>query len=69
MKDGASYVLVVKGATSATCSFTAYSGSGTTGPLTIHMPPGHAASIANTHTMYNFMVLGTDLYVAWIPGY
>lgn len=68
VKDGGAYTFVVKGTVSATCSFTAYTGAGT-GALTVHMPVGHSSTTAGTHTMYNFMVLGADIYVAWIPGY
>lgn len=68
MKDGGAYAFVVKGATSATCSFTAYSGAGT-GTLTVHLPSDHAATTANKHTYYNFTVFGSDVYIAWNPGY
>ena len=68
MKDGGSYTFVVKGTTSATCSFTAFSDNGSTA-LTVHMPPGHGATVAGTHTMYNFMVVAGDMYAAWIPNY
>jgi hypothetical protein len=68
LKDGGSYMFVVQGSTSATCSFTAYSDSGTT-TLNVHMPPGHGATTASKHTMYNLVVLGTELYIAWIAGY
>ena len=68
LKDGGSYSFFVKGTTSATCSFTAYSGAGT-GSLTVHMPPGHTATTASTHTVYALMVAGSDVYVAWTPGY
>ena len=67
MKDGGSYTLAVKGATSATCAFTAYSDGGTTS-LIVHMPQDHAATIVSTHTLYTFLVMGTDLYVSWMPG-
>ena len=66
--DGGTYNFVIKGTTSATCSFTAYSGNGT-GALTVHMPPGHGATTASTMTLYSFMVVGTDLFVSWVPGY
>lgn len=68
MKDGGSYTLAVQGATSGTCSFTAYSDASVT-LLTTHLPPDHVSSIANTHTLYNFLVLGTHVYVSWVPGY
>jgi hypothetical protein len=61
MKDGGSYILVVKGTTSATCSFTA---SG----LTVRLSPDHGATTASKHTLYNFLVVGTDIYVSWNTG-
>lgn len=68
LKDGVSYVFAVKGTTSATCAFTAYADAGST-PLTVHLPPGHGATTAGKHTLYNFLVSGTDVYFAWMPGY
>ncbi len=68
MKDGGNYMFVVKGTTSATCSFTAFTGAGS-GALTVHMPPDHTATTAAKHTIYNFTVVGSDVYVAWTPGY
>jgi hypothetical protein len=67
LKDGGSYSFAVKGATSATCSFTMYSDVATTA-LTVHMPPDHDATIASKHTMYTILVMGTDAYVSWVPG-
>lgn len=67
MKDGGSYTFAVKGATSSTCSFNAFSGAGT-GGLTVHMPSDHAATIASKHTLYTFLVMGSDVYVSWMPG-
>lgn len=68
LKDGGDYVFVVQGTTSATCSFTAYSDAGVTA-LTVHLPPDHGATTASKHTIYNMMVVGTHLYIAWTPGY
>lgn len=68
MKDGGTYTFVVKGTTSATCSFNAYSDAGITA-LTFHMPPDHGATTATKHTFYTFMVVGTDVYASWITGY
>jgi hypothetical protein len=68
MKDGGSYTFAVQGATSATCSFTAFSDSGSTA-LTVKLPPDHAATTASKHTIYTFLVLGTTVYTSWIPGY
>ena len=68
LKDGGNYMFVVKNSTSSTCSFTGYSGAGT-GALTVHLPPDHAATTVNKHTIYNIAVVGSDVYVAWTPGY
>lgn len=68
LKSGASYSFAVQGATSALCSFTAYSDAGVT-PLTVHLPPGHGVTVASTHTLYTLMVMGTHVYVSWITGY
>jgi hypothetical protein len=62
MQDGGVYYIIVKGTTSATCSFT-HSG------LTVRMPTGHGATTATRHTVYTFMRAGADLYVSWQPGY
>lgn len=62
MLSGGSYSLVVKGTASATCSFS-HSG------LTFKYPPGHGATEAGKHTVYSFLVAGSDVYVTWIKGY
>ena len=67
LKDGGSYTFAVQGATSATCSFNAYSDAGVTG-LTMHLPTDHAATTVSKHTIYTFVVLGTHAYAAWTPG-
>lgn len=68
LKDGGTYVFAVKGAVSATCSFNAFSDAGSTA-LTVHLPPDHGATTAGKHTVYNFIVMGTDVYAAWAPNY
>jgi len=68
LKDGASYLFIVKGTTVATCSFTAFSDAGTTA-LTVHLPPGHTATTAGKHTLYSMAVSGGDVYFSWVPGY
>ncbi|MFL5815144.1 MAG: collagen-like protein [Bdellovibrionia bacterium] len=68
LKDGGSYTFVVKGATAATCTFTAYSDAGSTS-LTVHMPPDNGNTTASKHTIFSLIVSGTDVYVAWTPGY
>ena len=61
-------MFVVKGGTVATCTFTGFSDSGTTA-LAVHMPPDNGDTTLNKHTIYNMSVIGTDVYVAWTPGY
>jgi hypothetical protein len=68
LSDGASYMFVIKGTSSATCSFTGFSDAGST-PLTVHLPPGHEATTLGKHTIYNFVVVGSDVYTSWTPGY
>jgi hypothetical protein len=68
MKDGGTYMFVVKGTSVATCSFTAFSDAGSTA-LTVHLPPDHGATTTAKHTIYNLTVVGSDVYVAWTPGY
>ncbi|MGE0633007.1 MAG: hypothetical protein AB7O96_11400, partial [Pseudobdellovibrionaceae bacterium] len=69
MKDGGSYMFSVQGANSTTCSFTAYSDDGTLPALDVRMPPNHGATTVNKHTIYNMVVMGSTVYVSWIPGY
>ncbi|CAM3839042.1 hypothetical protein FLBR109950_04335 [Flavobacterium branchiophilum] len=66
LKDGGSYTLVVKGATSGTSTFSATNIAGTT--LTVHLPSDNGATTASKHTLYNFLVVGTDVYVSWVSG-
>jgi hypothetical protein len=66
LKDGGSYTLAVKGATSGTSTFTATAIGGAS--LTVHLPSDNGPTIANKHTLYNFIVIGTDVYVSWVTG-
>jgi hypothetical protein len=68
LKDGGSYAFAIQGSTAALCSFNAFSDVGVTA-LTVHMPTNHGLTTASTHTLYNFMVMGTHVYVSWMPGY
>jgi len=61
LKSGGSYTLAVKGTTSGTCTFTA---SG----FTVHLPSDNGATTAAKHSLYNFLVVGTDVYVSWVTG-
>ena len=67
LKDGGAYTFAVKGTSVATCSFSAYSDAGVTA-LTVHLPTDHGATTTGKHTLYTFLVIGADVYVAWSPG-
>jgi hypothetical protein len=67
LKDGGTYSFYVQGTTSTTCSFTAFSGAGT-GALTVRMPIDHSATYVGYHTVYQFAVVGTTVYVSWLTG-
>lgn len=67
LKDGGQFSLYVQNTTSATCSFAAYSDAGTTS-LTVRMPLNHAATYVGYHTVYQFSVVGTAVYVTWMTG-
>ncbi len=62
MKDGGTYMLAVKGTTSGTCTFT-HAG------FTVHDSPDNAATTSGKHTIYTFVVMGTDIYWSWVTGY
>lgn len=64
IKQGVSYQLIVKGTTAATCVFS-YSSEG---GVTFKMPPGHGPTYAGKETIYNFLRVGTTIYVSWLPG-
>jgi len=68
MQSGTSYTLAVKGAAGGTCSFTAWSGSGT-GALTMRTGGIGLVQNTNTHMVFTFLVMGGDVYVASINGY
>lgn len=61
MQDGGSYTLAVRGSGTTTCSFT-HSG------LTFNLPNDHGATTTSTHTLYSFVRMGTNVYVAWMSG-
>lgn len=60
IKDGGTYTLSVRGTTSGTSAFTA------TGFTFKYV--NNNASIANTHTLYTFVVIGTIVYVYCVRG-
>ena len=62
MLDGNTYQLFVEGTTSGTCSF---SQSG----LTFKLPSNFGATTASTMTVLSFTRAGSNVFVAWIPGY
>ncbi|MCB0379336.1 MAG: hypothetical protein KDD33_12655 [Bdellovibrionales bacterium] len=61
LKDGGSYLFEVKGTTSATCSFNAYSDNGVTS-LNVHLPENHGATIATKPTVYAIYVSTNQAY-------
>lgn len=63
LKLGGSYHLVVTGATSGTCTFTA------AGVSTWKFKPANAATTASLHSVYHIFVAGTTAYVDWGSGY
>ena len=67
LKDGGAYTFIVKGDVSTTCSFTAFSGSGS-GPLTVHLPPNLGPTIATKDTLFSISVSESDVYILWTPG-
>jgi len=60
IKDGGTYTLSVRGTTSGTSAFTATA-------FTFKYVNNNA-SIANTHTLYTFVVIGTIVYVYCVRG-
>lgn len=68
MKDGGSYIFIVKGTGTATCLFNAYSDGGFTA-MAVHYPPAYTATVGGKQTLFNLLVSGGDVYVSWVPGY
>jgi len=64
MKDGGTYTLSVKGATSGTSTFTHTSPSIITFKYVNNGP-----TTASKHTLYTFIVMGTDAYVYMTTGF
>ncbi|SHG39184.1 hypothetical protein [Dysgonomonas macrotermitis] len=62
LKDGGKYVLAVQGAPSGTAAFTVVS------PLTVRIA-NNQATVANTHTLYNIIVMGTIVYIYPVVGF
>jgi hypothetical protein len=62
MQDHKSYMLLVRGKVSGTCSFEADG-------LTFVYPPSFGATTPGTRTVVSFARFGSDVMVAWIPGY
>ncbi|MGZ3789983.1 MAG: hypothetical protein ACXVLQ_15710 [Bacteriovorax sp.] len=62
MANGGTYTIIIKGTTSATCTFTQ------TG-LTFRYVPGNTATVSNSMTVYSFLRAGNDVFVNWVTGY
>jgi len=65
MKDGGTYTLAVQGATSGTATFSGYNPSSTQFTF---KPANNAATTANKHTLYTFIVMGTNVYYSMVTG-
>lgn len=62
IRDGSTYTFVVKGTSSALCSFTAPG-------YTVRLPYDHGSTLGGYHTIYTIMPVGSDAYISWSPGY
>ncbi|MDR2206080.1 MAG: hypothetical protein LBE36_07990, partial [Flavobacteriaceae bacterium] len=67
MKNGGTYTLVVKSATSANAGTAVFTQT-TGGTLTFHYVNNGTTS-AGKHTMYTFIIMGTDAYVWMTSGF
>jgi hypothetical protein len=63
IEDGGSYTFVVKGTTSGICTF---SFSGFT--ATTYFTPSNGPTAPGTHTIYNILRVGDDVYISWTTG-
>lgn len=66
LKDGQTYRLFITGTSGTSCSFTAYSDSGSTS-LTVHAPSVMTATSAKT-SLATITVMGTDAVVEFVSG-
>lgn len=66
MKDGGTYTLAVQGATSGTASFT---GSNPSAVAFTFKGINNGATIASKHTLYTFIVMGTNVYYSMASGF
>ena len=60
--DKQQYLLYVRGKTSNTCSFSADG-------LRFHYPSNYGPTSGGTATIFSFARFGSDVVVAWTPGY
>ena len=65
MKDGGTYTLAVQGASSGTAAF---SGSNPSAVSLAFKSVNNAATTANKHTLYTFIVMGTTVYYSMMTG-
>lgn len=66
LKDGGTYTLAVQGATAGTASFT---GTNPAGTALSFKSINNAATTANKHTLYTFIVMGTTVYFYMATGF
>jgi hypothetical protein len=62
IKDKNGYTLYVRGKKSGTCSFSADG-------LTFRYPSNYGPTIQGSATIFSFARFGSDVVVAWTPGY
>ncbi len=66
MKDGGTYTLAVQGTTSGTASFFGVNPSGIT---FLFRSINNGATVAGKHTLYTFIVMGTNVYYYMATGF
>jgi hypothetical protein len=66
MKDGGTYTLAVQGATAGTASFT---GSNPAATAFTFKSINNGATTASKHTLYTFLVMGTNVYFYMATGF
>jgi hypothetical protein len=62
MRDHETYTLWVKGKTAGSCSFRADG-------LTFHYPSNYGMTTADTTSIFSFARFGSEVLIAWTPGY
>lgn len=69
LRNGGSYTLVVTGPGTAQCGFNTTTTGDDASEVTYRFNPANGARVANSHTVYSLMRVGTIVYIAWIGGF